>query len=112
MTYAAKGPFSGFVPYAGANAPDVLWTEGTAEMRLATATVGQSTNALDQALNDIAKVSSANGGAPVQADRAVTNSTYGVEYHVWPAAAAGAWVADAGAAKTRAGSLPDGELLG
>jgi hypothetical protein len=28
-TYSAAGPFSGFAPYLGTDAPDVLWTEGT-----------------------------------------------------------------------------------
>ena len=92
MTYSAKGPFSGFVPFAGADAPNVLWPEGSAEMLLAEATVGQSTSALTQSLNSIAAVTSGAGGAPLQADRSVTSATYGVEFHVWPAAAAGAWM--------------------
>ncbi|MGZ4170539.1 MAG: hypothetical protein ACXVRM_13000 [Solirubrobacteraceae bacterium] len=43
-TYTATGPFSGFKPFVGAGAPDVLWTEGSAEMLLADAAVGQSTS--------------------------------------------------------------------
>jgi hypothetical protein len=35
MTYEAKGPFSGYRPYIGKRAPDVLWFGGTAEMRFA-----------------------------------------------------------------------------
>ena len=45
MTYTARGPFTGFMPYAGNDAPDVLWFEGTAGVRLATAALGQSTDA-------------------------------------------------------------------
>jgi hypothetical protein len=34
--------------------------------------------------------------APLQADQAGTSVAYGEEYHVWPAAAAGAWMLLAG----------------
>ena len=89
MTYAARGPFSGFKPYLGAGAPDALWTEGSAEMMLAQASLGQPTATLRQSLNAIAAVTP--NTAPLQADQTVTNPAYGAEYHVWPAAAAGAW---------------------
>jgi hypothetical protein len=92
MTYSAHGPFSGFEPFAGANAPDVLWPEGSAEMLLAQSTIGQSTTTLTASINSIAALTSGSGGAPLQADRTVTSVPYGVEFHVWPAAAAGAWV--------------------
>jgi hypothetical protein len=92
MTYSAKGPFSGFEPFAGADAPNVLWPEGSAEMLLAEATLGQSTSTLTQSLNSIAAVTASAGGAPLQADRTVTSGAYGAEFHVWPAAAAGAWL--------------------
>lgn len=90
MDYAAKGPFSGFKPYLGTGAPNVLWTEGSAEMQLAQASLGQSTSALKASLSAIAAVAPAD--APLQADQAVTSVAYGAEYHVWPAAAAGAWM--------------------
>lgn len=90
LTYAAKGPLSGFRPYLGANAPSVLWSEGSAEMLLAEATVGQATAPLSQALNAIAQIT--NGQGPLQADQTLTNTVYGVQYHVWPATAAGAWL--------------------
>lgn len=90
-TYAALGPFVGYEPYAGAGAPEVLWFEGTAEMRDALATLGQSTTALDQSMAQWQAITSANSGAPLQANRTLTSTAYGVEYHVWPAAAAAAW---------------------
>ena len=90
MAYSAKGPFSGFAPYLGSGAPDVLWTEGSAEMMAAEAGLGQSTTALGQSLASIAAVTP--GDAPVQADQTVTNVAYGAEYHVWPSAATGAWM--------------------
>jgi len=90
MDFAAKGPFSGLKPYLGTAAPNVLWTEGSAEMQLAQASLGQSTSALKASLNAIAAVTPTD--APLQADQTVTSVAYGEEYHVWPAAAAGAWM--------------------
>jgi hypothetical protein len=46
-------------PFAGANAPNVRWPEGSAEMLLAEATAGQSTSSLTQSLNSIAAVTAA-----------------------------------------------------
>jgi hypothetical protein len=91
MTYSAPGPLSGFAPYIGTGAPSVLWPEGTAEVRLAAATLGQSTSTLDQGLAAFAALTPSQGGVLLQADQTVTNAGYGVSYHVWPAAAAGAW---------------------
>ncbi len=90
MTYSAKGPFSGFKPYLGTDAPNVLWTEGSAEMMLAQASLGQSTSVLVRSLNAIAAITPTT--APLQADQTAISPTYGEEYHVWPAAAAGAWL--------------------
>jgi hypothetical protein len=89
LDYAAKGPFGGFKPCLGTGAPNVLWTEGSAEMMLAAASLGQSTSALSASLNSIAARTP--NQAPLQADQTVTSPAYGAEYHVWPAAAAGAW---------------------
>jgi hypothetical protein len=93
-TYAAKGPFSGFKPYLGTSAPNVLWTEGSAEMLLTLQTLRQSTTALSQSLNAIAAITPSD--APLQSDQTATSIPYGAEYHVWPAAAAGAWMLLAG----------------
>lgn len=89
-TYAAAGPFTGFAPYIGTGAPNVLWTEGTSEMLVAAAGLGQSTSALASSLRAIAAVTP--GEAPVMADRTLTSIPYGEEYHVWPSAAGGAWM--------------------
>jgi hypothetical protein len=97
MTYEAKGPFSGYRPYIGKRAPDVLWFEGTAEMRFVSPSLGQSTETLDASMNSWWDVTRKQGLAPLGADRTVTNSPYN-EYHVWPTAAAGAWTVLSGAA--------------
>ncbi len=89
-TYAATGPFSGFKPFIGTGAPDVMWTEGSAEMVLADTTAGQSSTALSTSLLAIAALTPTSG--PLMADRTVTNVAYSAEFHVWPSAAAGAWL--------------------
>ena len=89
-TYAAPGPFSGFKPFIGSGAPDVMWTEGSAEMGLADTAAGQSSTALDTSLLAIAGLTPTSG--PLMADRTVTNVAYSAEFHVWPSAAAGAWL--------------------
>jgi hypothetical protein len=89
MTYSAPGPFSGYMPYAGAGAPDVMWAEGSGEMRLAEAALGQDTSALDQSIADWAAITSGQGQGPLQADK--TYITDNVQYHVWPASTAAAW---------------------
>ena len=98
MTYEASGPFSGYRPYIGKRAPDVLWFEGTAEMRFVSSFLGQPTDALDASMNSWWDVTRKQRLAPLGADRAITNSPYN-EYHVWPTAAAGAWTVLSGAAR-------------
>jgi hypothetical protein len=98
MTYQAKGPFSGYRPYIGKGAPDVLWFEGTAEMRFVSSFLGQPTEALDASMNSWWDVTRKQSLAPLGADRTVTNNPYN-EYHVWPTAAAGAWTVLSGAAQ-------------
>jgi hypothetical protein len=89
-TYAATGPFSGFKPFIGTGPPDVMWTEGSAEMVLADTAAGQSSTTLSNSLLAIAALTPTSG--PLMADRTVTNVAYSAEFHVWPSAAAGAWL--------------------
>jgi hypothetical protein len=91
MTYSAAGPFAGYRPYAGAGAPDVLWAEGSGQMRLAEAALGQDTKTLDQSISNWTAITSGQNQGPLQADRTYTG--YGVQYHVWPASTAAAWTA-------------------
>jgi hypothetical protein len=89
-TYAAPGPFSGYRPFVGSGTPDVLWFEGTAQMRAAETAVGAPTARLDASMRSWRRITSHAGSAPLMADRTVDAGGYG-EYHVWPAAAAAAW---------------------
>jgi hypothetical protein len=110
MTYQAKGPFRGYRPYIGKGAPDVLWFEGTAEMRFVSTFLGQPTEELDQSMNSWWDVTRKQGLAPLGADRTITNSPYN-EYHVWPTAAAGAWTVLSGAAQDTAWADPTQAVL-
>ena len=96
MTYEAKGPFSGYRPYLGEKTPDVLWFEGTAEMRFISSAIGAPTDELDKNTDAWWAVTREDGLAPLGADRTITGSAYN-EYHVWPTAAAGGWTVLSGA---------------
>ena len=91
-TYSAAGPFTGFEPYLETGAPEVLWFEGTAEMRMAAAAYGQSTSELDASMTQWEALTAAGAGGVLQSNQTLSSPNYGVEYHVWPAAAAAAWV--------------------
>jgi hypothetical protein len=77
----------GYRPYADAWGPDVLWTEGTLQMRLAKSALGLDTAALDTAID---RFDRAPGQPLPQADRTVLGNPAG-DYRTWPAAAPGAW---------------------
>jgi hypothetical protein len=84
------GAFTGYKPYAEAWGPDVLWMEGTLQMRMAKAALGQDVAALDDSADRWAALTS--GGMLLHADREVVGNPAG-DYHVWPAAAPAAWLA-------------------
>ena len=110
-TYAAGGPFIGYRPYLGADAPDVLWFEGTAEMRLAHAAFGDDTSELDASMARWSAITSGRGEAPLGADRTITDGGGG-EYHVWPSGAAASWsLLSAAAPAFFVAPLPDGTKL-
>jgi hypothetical protein len=90
-TYAAAGPFSGYKPYKDTLGPNVLWFDGTPMVRMLTSVLGQSTTTLDSWITSWRAVAGSTVG-PLQANQTVSNTAFGVEYHVWPAASAAAWV--------------------
>ncbi len=89
QTYSATGPFSGYRPYAEAG-PDVLWAEGTAQVRYTLRSLGESTTALNGSIGAWDAITSGRGEGPLGADRTVTGHLVN-EYHVWPASAAASW---------------------
>jgi hypothetical protein len=90
QTYAAVGPFTGYRPYAEGGTPDVLWAEGTAEVRFALKALGESTTTLDKSITAWGAVTTARGEGPLGADRTSTDNPIN-EYHVWPTSAAASW---------------------
>jgi hypothetical protein len=90
-TYAAAGPFSGYKPYKEASGPNVLWFTATPMLRMVTSVLGQSTTTLDSWITSWKAITASTVG-PLQADQTLTNTAYGVEYHVWPSAEPAAWV--------------------
>ena len=82
---AAGQTFSGYRPFAADWLPDVLWMEGTLMMRLAKARLNRDVSALDADVDRWVALSAP--APPLQVDRAA-----GEDYHVWPAAAPGAWL--------------------
>jgi hypothetical protein len=87
-TYQSAGPFTGYRPYAGVSSPNVLWMEGTLEIRFSRALLGLVVSTLDTSIARWEALTAPAG--PLQTDATVTGHIYN-EYHVWPAAAAGAW---------------------
>jgi hypothetical protein len=87
--HESAGTFTGYKPFAEGWGPDVLWMEGTLQMRMAKAALGQDVAALDDSADRWAALTS--GGLLLHADREVVGNPAG-DYHVWPAAAPAAWL--------------------
>ncbi|MDA0183138.1 hypothetical protein OJ997_22705 [Solirubrobacter phytolaccae] len=87
------GTLSGFRPYSGTGAPDVIWSEGTIQASLAldrTSLLGLSATAANAAVLQIAGTVKTNTG-PVGADKDSSSEEWG-EYHTWGTSAAGSWL--------------------
>jgi len=80
-----RGRFDGYRPFADAGTPDLIWMEGTLQMRLALAALGRDTDALDDSVDRWAALT----GPDMlrHSERAA-----GEDYNVWPAAAPAAWL--------------------
>ena len=89
QTYSSTTSYSGFRPYAEGG-PDVLWAEGTAQVRFMQRALGMSTSNLDNSISAWNLVSSKVGMGPLGSDRTVTGHAVN-EYHVWPTSAAASW---------------------
>lgn len=94
MTWSSTESFDGFKPYDAPGVPNVIWFEGNAQVRAATAATGGSVTSLDAESRKWRNVTASSASAaPLQANETVTDTkkNFDVEYHVWPAAAAAAW---------------------
>jgi hypothetical protein len=87
--YPNAGTFVGYKPYAEGWGPDVLWMEGTLQMRMAKAALGQDTSALDSSADRWNALTGA--GMMLHASSEVVGNNAG-DFHVWPAAAPAAWL--------------------
>ena len=86
---ASAGTFTGYKPYVEGWAPDVLWMEGTLQMRMAKAALGQDVSALDNSADRWAALTSP--GMMIHASSDIVGNNAG-DFHTWPAAAPAAWL--------------------
>jgi hypothetical protein len=84
----SAGTFTGYRPFADPWSPDVLWMEGTMQMRMALSDLGLPTADLDASADRWAAATG--GGLMFQADRTAVGGNGG-DFHVWAAAAPAAW---------------------
>jgi hypothetical protein len=89
-TYQSPGPFQGFRPYLGSTTPDVLWMEGTGEMRLMLDRFGFDTSDLRASIKAWTELTNGSDTGLLGSDRTVSDNHVG-EYHVWPTSAATSW---------------------
>jgi hypothetical protein len=87
----ARGSLSGYRPFSGTGAPDVIWSEGTIEASVAFSRLGISNPAADAAVASIAATVKGSITGPIGADRDVISPVWG-EYHTWPTSAAASWL--------------------
>jgi hypothetical protein len=85
------GMLSGYRPFLGAGAPDVIWSEGTLEAATAFHRVGLNTAAADDAVARLRSTIRGRSVGPAGADRDVVDRVWG-EFHTWPTSAAGSWL--------------------
>jgi hypothetical protein len=85
------GTLSGYLPFFGAGAPDVIWSEGTIEAATTFHRVGVDATAADTAVLQLLATIGGRSVGPVGADRDVIAPGWG-EFHTWPTSAAGSWL--------------------
>jgi hypothetical protein len=97
---ALSTTLSGFRPFNGSGAPNLVFTEGTIQAAVALHRVGPSTSYADSAVLSLLTTTKNGTVAPAGADQNYTANDAWGEYHTWPASAACSWVilrADGGA---------------
>jgi hypothetical protein len=82
----------GFKPFNSSASPDIVWSEGTIETKVALYRVGLSTTYAENAVASLAGLTNLFTVAPPAADKNATTDTTWGEYHTWPASAAASWM--------------------
>lgn len=85
--------WSGYKPFAGANAPNIIWSEGTVQADWAVHRVGLASaySAADTAVLGILATTDGGTSGPLGASSAVDDRAWG-EFPAWPTSAAGSWL--------------------
>jgi hypothetical protein len=82
----------GYRPFNASASPNIVWSEGTVQVRVALGRLGLSTTYADLALATLTSLTKSWTVAPPQADQDATSDTSWGEYHTWPASAAASWL--------------------
>jgi hypothetical protein len=83
--------WSGYKPFLGSGAPDVIWSEGTIQSDWALHRTSAASGSADTAVYGIYNTTGSGAAGPPGADRAVNESSWG-EFPSWPSSAAGSWL--------------------
>jgi len=88
---SSVGTLSGYRPFIGTGAPDVIWSEGTIEAATTFHRLGVDATAADDAVARLSATIAGKNVGPVGADGNVVDPAFG-EFHTWPTSAAGSWL--------------------
>jgi hypothetical protein len=83
--------WSGFKPFAGPTAPNIVWSEGTVQADWALHRVGLPTALADFAVLGILATTDGGTSGPLGASSAVDDRAWG-DFPAWPTSAAGSWL--------------------
>jgi hypothetical protein len=83
--------WSGYKPFLGSGAPDVVWSEGTIQADWALHRLSVLSNLADAAVLVILSTTDSGQAGPAGADKAVNEANWG-EFPSWPSSAAGSWL--------------------
>lgn len=83
--------WSGYKPFAGSNAPNIIWSEGTIQADWALHRLGLPTTQADTAVLGILGTTDGGTIGPLGASQAVDDRAWG-EFPSWPTSAAGSWL--------------------
>jgi hypothetical protein len=92
LSSAVNGVLFGFQPFNATASPDIVWSEGTIQAKVALGRIGLSTTYASYAVANLAAHTANFTKAPPAADRDATTDLSWGEYHTWPASAAASWL--------------------